>query len=224
MEVKEVSQVERSLDYLYSYVKNDSAQHKVILSFTFKQNKKKTKKKAKTDEMILSELSKESICLPNNFGASPKIALYTFRKYDFIDGVDYIGSDNLIQSIQEGTIVPNYLITFREDMPMLTKHSRLLGPKGLMPTPKQGTIVEEGNLSKIVSDFKKGSIKIKINKNFVAQVAVGIVNMNKKKVEQNIETILLFFKTKLPSAFIRSNLKHSYLEISQAPSCDLIIK
>ncbi len=226
MTVKEHGSIIDSMHTMRSYALNDNRMdYKIILSLVFGKNKLATKKRARIEGNYLSDLSKDSISLPNAFGDAPTVALYTLKNVDASSlGVDHVGSDNLIKDIQNNVISPNYLITFKEDMPSLTKYSRVLGPKGLMPTPKQGTIVDEDNIKSMVGNLKKGSFKIKLNKLLTAHIPIGTLSMDDDKIYENASVVLSFVEKHLPSSFIKSNLNNIYMNTTQGPSCTLSIK
>lgn len=226
MTIKEHETIIDSMHMMRAYALNDNKMdYKVVLSLVFGKNKLATKKRARIEGNYLSDLSKDSMSLPNTFGNAPTIALYTLKSVDITGlGIDHVGSDNLIKDIQNGVVSPNYLITFKEDMPSLTKYSRILGPKGLMPTPKQGTIVDEDNIKRMIENLKKGSFKIKINKLLTAHIPVGTLSMDNDKIYENASAVLSFVEKHLPSSFIKTNLNNIYLNTTQGPSFALSMK
>lgn len=226
MTVKDYASIADSINLMRAHALNDKKMtYKVVMSLVFGRNKLATKKRARIEGNYLSDLSKDSIYLPHSFGDAPLVALYTLKKIDISGlGIDYVGSDNLIKDIQNGTISPNYLVTFKDDMPSLTKYSRVLGPKGLMPTPKQGTIVEEDNIKRMVEYLKKGSFKIKLNKLLTAHIPVGTLSMEDNKLHDNISTVVIFIEKHLPASFLKTNLNNMFLMSTQGPSCALNMK
>lgn len=223
MNVNEKS-IREGIKLLNAYAINDSKMdYRIILGLVFTKNKSATKKKLKAEEVLLADLSKQTVFYPHTFGNAPVIALFTLKNLVGIEGIDHIGSENLIKDIQTNHLSPNYLLCFKDEMPALSKYSRVLGPKGLMPTPKQGTVVEEDTIKKVIEDLKKGSLKIKVNKYLMSQVPVGTVHMNNDFLVENINYILSFIKSSLPIPFLKSNLQNVYLTCMHAPSVKINI-
>ena len=217
-----MNQITNSIELLKAYaINDDQIDYKVVLGVVFSKNKLATKKKNKAEENLLAELSRNAVFFPHKFGKSPTIALFTLKSLPTMTGIDYVGSENLVKDIQNNVVIPNYLLCFRDEMPLLSKYSRILGPKGLMPTPKQGTVVEEDNIKRVIEDLKKGSLKIKINKNLMTQIPVGTTNMGKDALYENINCILTHINSHLPVSFLKTNLRNVYLTSTQGPSVEV---
>ena len=224
MSINEVNTINNSIKLLRAYAHNEQKVHyKVTVGLNFRRSKVTTKKKTKTEDMYFTELSKMPVYFPHEFGKAPTIALFTFKNIDVVRGIDYLGSDNLIKDIVSGTIEPNYVIAFKDEMPLLNKHSRILGPRGLMPTPKQGTIVEEDNIIRVVESLKKSSFRFKLGKALTAYIPVGYLNMDDHVLSDNINTLLSFVRTHLPITFLRTNLKKIYITTTHGPSSSLVL-
>ena len=225
MNLRENYTIDSSFSMLRAYALNDAIHDsKVILGMCFGKNKAATKKRSKVEDNYLQELSKDSISLPYLFGKAPTVALFTLRQIDKRIGVDFVGSDDLIKDIQGGKVAPNYLIAFRDEMSLLNKYSRVLGPKGLMPTPKQNTIVEEDTIVKSIETLKKRSFKLKVNKALMAQLPVGTLKMTDDQLVGNVSSILTHINNKLPGSFLKTNLKVVYVTVTQGPCAILKIR
>jgi large subunit ribosomal protein L1 len=227
MIIKEGYVIKDAINLMRAHAVNDNkTDYKLIISFIFGKNKLATKKRARIESNYLSELTKDTLYLPHSFGKAPTIALYTSKNINNLnlsEHIDYIGSEDLIKNIQHNVIVPNYLIAFKEDMPSLTKYSRILGPKGLMPTPKQGTIIDEDNIVKILTHLRKGSLKIKLDKQLSAHIPIGVLSMDNNKIQDNITSVIRFVNKYLPSSYIKTNLNNMYIATTHGPSATLLI-
>ena len=112
------------------------------------------------DPKYADQQLRTTITLPNKIGKSIKIAVLT-NEENFEEaqnnGADIVGSNNLIEDINQGKIEFDLLIATPNMMPKLARLGRVLGPKGLMPSPKSGTVTTQ--LSQTLSDFKKGKFE-----------------------------------------------------------------
>nr|NP_044747.1 ribosomal protein L1 [Reclinomonas americana]O21235.1 RecName: Full=Large ribosomal subunit protein uL1m; AltName: Full=60S ribosomal protein L1, mitochondrial [Reclinomonas americana]AAD11862.1 ribosomal protein L1 [Reclinomonas americana] len=220
MSLQEFHNVEDAVKLLKCYNLNDkNLDSKIIVGFVFNKTKSISKKRVKIEQGYLTELGKESFSFPNFFGKSPEIALFTTKKLDNFSTIDYVGSDDLIKKIEDNSIKPNYLIVLKDEVGSLAKYSRVLGPKGLMPTPKQGTVVENNNiLLSTIETLKKGSFRIKVNKYNMIQMSVGNLTMNTDQILENIKSLLLYIQNRLPVSYRKTSLKKIYVTMTHGPS------
>lgn len=138
------------------------------------------------DQMIRS-----SVILPHGIGK--KIIVAALVKDDKIDdakeaGADIIGNIDLIDSIKEGKINFDTLITTPDMMGVLGKVARILGPKGLMPNPKVGTITT--NIAKTVKEAKSGKVNFKIDKKGNIHAGIGKISFTSDKLIDNFKTFV----------------------------------
>ncbi len=128
------------------------------------------------------------------FAAGKKLVILAFGPStslgidkEFMDGV-IVGDDNTIEEINKGKINFDVVVTTPEWMPKLAKVSRILGPRGLMPNPKSGTITD--NLNKAVSELQTGKVEYKTEPNGkVIHMAVGKVNQDPTEISANIKAL-----------------------------------
>lgn len=107
-----------------------------------------------------------------------------------------IADDKLLKDIEAGVIEFDILISTPDMMPKLAKHARVLGPKGLMPNPKNGTIVTDPEKAK--KSFEKGKILVKTEKKApLIHVAIGKTTMETKALVENLQALTKAFKGKL---------------------------
>jgi len=112
------------------------------------------------DPKYANQQLRTSLVLPNGTGKSLRIAVFTETEYveeALKLGATIAGSDDLIETISSGKLDFDLLITTPQLMPKLAKLGRVLGPKGLMPSPKSGTVTQ--NLGEAINEFKKGKLE-----------------------------------------------------------------
>jgi len=123
------------------------------------------------------------VTLPHGVGKSIRIAVLT-NDSNFTEatenGADIVGSNELIEQISQGNINFDLLIATPDMMPKLAKLGRVLGPKGLMPSPKSGTV--STTLSTTLSEFKKGKFEYKADKTGIVHVSFGKSNFTENQL------------------------------------------
>ena len=113
-------------------------------------------------------------------------------------GADHIGLENYIKKINNGWTDVDVIITQPSLMPQLGKLGKVLGPRGLMPNPKSGTVTNE--IGKAIKDVKKGKIDFKVDKAGIIHAAIAKVSFESKKIEENAMELLNTIKKLKPSS------------------------
>ena len=129
--------------------------------------------------------------LPHGTGKDLKVlALVTADKEDEAKnaGADFVGLDEYIEKIKKGWTDIDVIITMPVVMGKLGALGRVLGPRGLMPNPKSGTVTMD--IGKAVTDVKKGKIDFKVDKTGIIHAAIGKVSFDAKKISENADELL----------------------------------
>jgi large subunit ribosomal protein L1 len=150
----------------------------------------------KADQMVRGVVS-----LPHGTGKTIKVlAICSPDKEDEAKkaGADYVGLDEYIKKINEGWTDVDVIITQPPLMAKLGKLGKVLGPRGLMPNPKSGTVTNE--IGKAITDVKKGKIDFKVDKSGIIHAAVAKVSFDAKKIEENAMELLNTIKKLKPSS------------------------
>ncbi len=170
----------------------------------------------KTDQSV-----KGVINLPHGTGKNIRIAVVAKDENASKakeSGADIVGDTDFIKSIEKGEINFDRLIATPDMMPQLAKIGQILGPKGLMPNPKLGTVTN--NVSKAIQDAKKGQVQFKNDKSGIIHAGVGKLSFDKEKLTDNIKT---FFDAILKSK--PEGIKGSYVKkVSIASTMGIGIK
>ena len=171
------------------------------------------------DPKYADQQLRTTVTLPNGIGKTTRIAVLT-NETNFSEatnnGADIVGNDNLIQDISEGNLDFDLLISTPEIMPKLAKLGRILGPKGLMPSPKSGTVTT--NLSSTLSDFKKGKFEYKADKTGIVHVSFGKANFSETELLENLVSLYKSIEQNRPSGIKGKYFKSIYICSSMGPS------
>ena len=151
------------------------------------------------------------IKLPNGTGKKSKIAVLC--EPDKIDeakksGAEVVGSDDLIDQISSGKINFTKLICTPAMMSKIGKHGKVLGPKGLMPNPKLGTVTTD--ITKSVKDFKTGLVEIRNDKDGNLGATIGRKSFSSDKLLENYNHFIETLKKEKPDTIKGDFIKNSY--------------
>ena len=137
-------------------------------------------------------------------------------------GADFVGLDDYLQKIKEGWTEVDVIVTMPSIMGKLGPLGKVLGPRGLMPNPKTGTVTMD--IKKAVTNVKAGKIDFKVDKTGIVHVAVGKVSFEAKKIEENADEFLKTILKLKPSSSKGTYIKSIFMSSSMSPSIPIEIK
>ena len=162
------------------------------------------------------------VTLPNGTGKNVKVlALVTpDKEKEAIDaGADFAGLDEYLQKIKEGWTDVDVIVTMPSVMGKLGPLGKVLGPRGLMPNPKTGTVTMD--ISKAVSDVKSGKIDFRVDKSGIIHASIGKVSFDADKIYENsLELIQNILKLK-PSSSKGTYLKGISMSSTMSPGLNV---
>ncbi len=159
-----------------------------------------------------------SLTLPNSLGKEVKVA--AFVDSDKVDeakkgGADFIGLDDLIEKYKDGNIDFDVAITTPAQMKNVSKLAKVLGPKGLMPSPKSGTVTE--NIDKAVKEIKHGQVRFKAEQEGIVQGTIANVSMKKDQLKENFDSFINELKRLKPASSKGIYFKSVFLSTTMGP-------
>ena len=174
------------------------------------------------DPKYADQQLRTTVTLPHGVGKSMCIAVLT-NEANFNEakegGADIVGSQELIDDISQGNINFDLLVATPDMMPKLAKLGRVLGPKGLMPSPKSGTV--STTLTETLSEFKKGKFEYKADKAGVVHVSFGKANFSKNQLIENLTSLYQSLEQNRPSGVKGKYFKSLFICTSMGPSIQL---
>lgn len=160
-----------------------------------------------------------TIVLPAGSGKSVRVAVFADGDQVAIAkkaGADVVAADEFLQQLEKGTIDFDILITTPQQMAKLGKYARLLGPKGLMPNPKSGTVTTD--IAKAVAEAKAGRVEYRVDSTGIVHVGIGKVSFGADKLLQNGQALLNSIKNNRPSSLKGIYVKSVFVATSMGPS------
>lgn len=152
------------------------------------------------DPKYADQQLRTTVTLPHGVGKQVIIAVLTNdENYDEATkaGADIVGNDKLIEDITKGNINFDLLIATPNMMPKLAKLGRVLGPKGLMPSPKSGTV--SSTLTETLTEFKKGKFEYKADKTGIVHATFGKVDFTAAQLLENLQAFYNSIEKNRPS-------------------------
>jgi large subunit ribosomal protein L1 len=174
------------------------------------------------DPKYADQQLRTTVTLPHGIGKQLKIAVLTNdENFDEATtaGADIVGNNELIENITKGNIDFDLLIATPNLMPKLAKLGRVLGPKGLMPSPKSGTV--SNTLEATITEFKKGKFEYKADKTGVVHVSFGKSDFAENQLIENLQALYNSIEKNRPSGVKGKYFKSLFICTTMGPSIKL---
>jgi ribosomal protein L1 len=166
---------------------------------------------------------RDSVVLPAGTGKTLRVAVFADEataKEAKKAGADIADSEGFLDKLAKNELDFDVLIATPDMMPKLGKYAKVLGPKGLMPNPKSGTVTKEP--VKAIEEAKAGKTEYRVDEAGIIHLAVGKVSFGKQKLQQNLNEAFKSIKLNKPSSIKGAYVKSLYLTTSMGPSIQLM--
>ncbi len=143
------------------------------------------------DPRHADQMVRGSVALPNGLGKTVRVLVFAKgeKEKEALDaGADYAGAEEMIEKVQKGWMDFDKAIATPDVMGMVSKLGKILGPRGLMPNPKVGTVTFE--IAKTVQEMKAGRVEFRVDKAGNLHVPVGKISFGKEKLMENVNSLL----------------------------------
>ncbi|WP_299107048.1 50S ribosomal protein L1 [uncultured Tenacibaculum sp.] len=177
------------------------------------------------DPRKANQMVRGVVTLPHGTGKDVKVlALVTPDKEAEAKeaGADYVGLDEYLQKIKGGWTDVDVIITMPSVMGKLGPLGRVLGPRGLMPNPKTGTVTMD--VAKAVTEVKAGKIDFKVDKTGIVHAAIGKASFDANKIEDNANELLQTLIKLKPTAAKGTYIKSIFMSSTMSPSVAIDVK
>ncbi|MCH5322452.1 MAG: 50S ribosomal protein L1 [Helicobacter sp.] len=174
------------------------------------------------DPRHADQMIRGAVVLPNGTGKVVRVAVFAKGvKADEAKaaGADIVGDEDLADSIKEGNLNFDMVIATPDMMALVGKVGRILGPKGLMPNPKTGTVTMD--ITKAVSNVKSGQINYRVDKKGIIHAPVGKASFDAKKIEENVVALVKSINKQKPASAKGKYIKNAALSLTMSPSLTL---
>jgi large subunit ribosomal protein L1 len=222
---KRIKALREKIDSNKKYLVNDGLKLLKDLKSTKFDETVEVSLKLNVDPRHADQMIRGAVVLPKGTGKVVRVAV--IAKGIKIDeaksaGADIVGNDDLIETIKSGKIDFDVLIATPDCMGLVGKIGRILGPKGLMPNPKVGTVTMD--VSKAVQNAKGGQVSYKVDKSGNMQVGIGKISFPVEDILENFKTFLKAINKQKPSSAKGKYISNAVISLSMSPGISLDIE
>lgn len=161
---------------------------------------------------------RDNLVLPAGTGKTIRVAVFDDEK---AEGADVQGVETITKQLDKGELNFDILIATPAQMSKLGKYARTLGPRGLMPNPKSGTVTTD--VAKAVREAKAGRVEYRVDSTGIVHIGVGKVSFQAADLQKNVEAVFASIKGNKPASVKGTYVKAIYLTTSMGPSIRVAI-
>jgi large subunit ribosomal protein L1 len=174
------------------------------------------------DPRKANQMVRGSVTLPHGTGKTARVLVLCTpeKEQEAKDaGADYVGLDDYIQKIKDGWTDIDVVITTPNVMPKVGALGRILGPRGLMPNPKTGTVTMD--VAKAIQEVKAGKIDFKVDKFGIVHAGVAKVSFSNDKIFDNAKELIVTINKLKPAAAKGTYVKSIFLSSTMSPGIQI---
>lgn len=222
---KKYQEAIKGYDRLKKYPISEAAELNKKLSFTKFDATVELALKTNLNPKKAEQNIRGSINLPHGTGKTKKICVIC----DDVDvakakgaGADFVGNKELLEKIQGGWLEFDVMLATPKMMPQLGRLGKILGPRGLMPNPKTGTVTQD--IEKTVGEFKKGKVEFSVDRLGNIQVPIGLISFDGDKITENAITFVQHILKLRPNTLKGKFISNVTLSSTMGPGIKLDIE
>lgn len=156
---------------------------------------------------------RDNLILPAGTGKTVRVAVFADDK---VDNADLSGLEDITKALDKGVIDFDILVSTPANMPKLGKYARLLGPRGLMPNPKSGTVTTD--LNKAVAEAKAGRVEYRVDSTGIIHLGIGKVSFGADKLSSNALAVLASLRSNKPNSVKGNYISAIHVTTTMGPS------
>jgi len=167
---------------------------------------------------------RDVVVLPHGLGKTVRVLVFTQGEGASLArdaGADYVADDEMINKIQSGWTDFDVAIATPDMMGKVGRLGRVLGPRGLMPNPKAGTVVQAEDIPRVVEESKAGRVEFRLDKTANLHVPIGKVSFDQNKLYENLAALMEAVKKARPAAAKGTYIKRVTLTTTMGPGIKL---
>lgn len=219
---KRFSELQKKIDSNKEYLISDAIKTVKNLASAKFDETVEIAMKLNVDPRQADQMVRGSVVLPAGTGKSVRVAV--IAKDIKVDeaknaGADIVGSEDLVEDIQKGVINFDVLIATPNLMGLVGKVGRILGPKGLMPNPKTGTVTMD--VAQAVKNAKSGQVNFRVDKQGNIHAGLGKVSFTEEQLQDNISAFVKMINKHKPSTSKGRYISGASLSLTMSPSIKL---
>jgi len=174
------------------------------------------------DPKHADQIVRGTVALPNGIGKDIKVLV--FAKDDLAEeakkaGADFVGSDDMVEKVKGGWTGMDVVVATPDMMAEVGKLGKILGPRGLMPNPKTGTVTMD--IAKAITEVKAGKIEFRVEKNGIIHNSIGKVSFSKGKIVENARVFIEAILKAKPQAAKGTYMKKVTITSTMGPGIKL---